>query len=234
VSNVVQTHPQLNPGDPVPGFLADLPDEQAERVLAESLKVDVPAGAVVYREGDPARCFLVLNGLLRSYMSSRDGRQVTFRYGKSGDVMGLASVIGEPLPLTIQAMTASSVVALRADTLRHLLATDPIVARACAEELTRQLNQALEDVAQSAFRSVRQRLARELLDLATETDGPHLAARVSHQELADSIATSREVVTRNLHEMRADGLVETEHDRLVILLDVTGLAREVESARPKG
>jgi CRP/FNR family transcriptional regulator len=108
------------------------------------------------------------------------------------------------------------------------------VARACAEELTRQLNQALEDVAQSAFRSVRQRLARELLDLATETDGPHLAARVSHQELADSIATSREVVTRNLHEMRADGLVDTEHDRLVILLDVTGLAGEVESARPKG
>ena len=50
---------------------------------------------------------------------------------------------------------------------------------------------------------------------------------------ADSIASSREVVTRTLHEMRADGLIKTGHDRLVVLLDATRLARELEAERPE-
>lgn len=214
------------------GFLFDLPPAQADRLLSDSIRIDVPAGGVVYREGDAARCFVVVRGLLRSFISSRDGRQVTFRYGKPGAVMELASVIGEPLPLTVQAMTPSSVVAIRVDFLRRMVETDPTVARVCAEELTRQLNHALEDVAQSAFYSVRQRLARQILDLAVEAAGPRLVAHVSHQELADAIASSREVVSRTLHEMREDGLIETGHDRLVILRDVDGLARAIEG-RPE-
>ena len=192
--------------------------------------MEVPAGAVVYREGEAARCFVVMSGLLRSFVSSRDGRQITFRYGRSGDVMGLGSVLGDPLPVTIQALTKSSVVAIRVDSLRQMLATDAEVARVCAEELTRQLIQALEDVALSAFYSVRQRLARRILDLAIDSEGSHLVATVSHQELADSIASSREVVTRTLHELRMDGLIETRHDRLIVLLDVAGLARELSPA----
>jgi len=211
------------------GFVFNLPSAQADRLLSESIRIDVPPGSVVYRVGDAARCFVVVRGLLRAFISSTDGRQVTFRYGKPGAVMGLASVIGEPPPVTIQAMTPSAVVALRVDLLRRMVETDPIVARVCAEELTRQLNSALADVAQSAFHTVRQRLARQLLDLATESDGPRLVAPVSHQELADAIASSREVVSRILHEMREERLIESGHDRLVILLDVDRLARELEA-----
>jgi len=213
-------------------FLLALPQEQATRLISESIEMDVPAGAVVYREGEVARCFVVERGLLRTFISSHDGRQVTFRYGKSGDVVGLASVIGDPLPVTIQAMTSSSLMAIRVDTLRRMLATDVAVARACAEELTRELNKALEDVAQSAFHSVRQRIARQLLDLAAESGGPELAAQVAHQELADAIGSSREVITRVLHEMRADGLIDSGADRVVVLRDLTELAREADIGWP--
>lgn len=212
------------------GFLFDLPTAQAHRLLSESIRMDVPAGSVVYREGDRARCFVVITGLVRAYMSSGDGRQVVFRYGRSGDVMGLASVIGEPRPVSIQAMSQSSIVALRVDSLRQMFATDPQVAQACARELSRQLHQALDSVAQTAFHSVRQRLAGHLLDLALTADPDgRLVAQVSHQELAEAIASSREVISRTLHEMRIDGLLETGHDRLIILLDVEGLAREADA-----
>jgi hypothetical protein len=56
VSNSVRATGELN-GDPLAaGFLA-LPAAQVERLVAESLELDVPAGAIVYREGDPPRCF---------------------------------------------------------------------------------------------------------------------------------------------------------------------------------
>jgi len=45
--------------DAVPaGFLLELPHSQAELLLSESLQMDMPAGAVIDRAGDPARCFV--------------------------------------------------------------------------------------------------------------------------------------------------------------------------------
>jgi CRP/FNR family transcriptional regulator len=150
---------------------------------------------------------------------------VTVRYARSGDVAGLALVVGGPAPESIQAMTSSLVVALRVDTLRALLATDPGVARACAEELTRQLYRAFDDISEQAFLTVRQRLVRQLLLLATPGEGSHLVVRASQQELADAIGSVREVVTRNLHHLHEEGLVDISRDEVAIV-DPVRLAEE--------
>jgi CRP/FNR family cyclic AMP-dependent transcriptional regulator len=123
-------------------------------------------------------------------------------------------------------MTSASVVAFRVATLRRLIATDAGVASACAEELTRQLYRAMGDISEQAFASVRQRLARHLLDLASMGAGSHLVVGASQQELADAVASVREVVTRNLHELQAEGLIDIARDEIV-LLDPDRLAGEV-------
>lgn len=198
------------------GFLFALPPEAAERLLAEAIRINVPAGAMLYRDDERPRLIVVVKGLLRVFVSSVDGRQVTVRYARSGDVAGLALVIGGPAPWSIQAITGSLVVALRVDALRALLATDPGVARACAEELTRQLYRLLEDISEQAFLSVRQRLARQLLLLATASPGRDLIVRVGQQELADAIGSVREVVTRNLHQLHEEGLINISRDEVEI------------------
>ncbi len=199
------------------GFLFALPRDAAERLLAEAIRINVPAGSVVYREGDRPSLLVVIKGLLRVFLTSVDGRQVTVRYARSGDVAGLALVIGGPAPLSIQAMTSSLVVVLRVDSLRALLATDPRVASACAEELTRQLRRLLDDIFEQAFLSLRQRLARQLLLLATAGPGPNLVVHSGQQELADAIGSVREVVTRNLHQLRDEGLIAISRDEVAIL-----------------
>ena len=200
--------------------------EAAGRLLAEAIKINLPAGALVYRDEESPRLIVVVKGLLRVFLSSADGRQVTVRYARSGDVAGLALVVGGPAPESIQAMTSSLVVALRVDTLRALLATDPGVARACAEELTRQLLRAFDDISEQAFLTVRQRLVRQLLLLATAGDGSHLVVHASQQELADAIGSVREVVTRNLHHLHEEGLVDISRDEVAIV-DPVRLAEEV-------
>ncbi len=129
---------------------------------------------------------------------------------------GLALVVGGPAPESIQAMTSSLVVALRVDALRALLVTDPGVARACAEELTRQLYRALDDISEQAFLSIRQRLVRQLLLLATAGAGRELLVHASQQELADAIGSVREVVTRNLHQLHQEGLIDISRDEVAI------------------
>ncbi len=205
------------------GFLVALPRAAAERLLAEAIRINVPAGALIYREDESPRLIVVIKGLLRVFLTSADGRQVTVRYARSGDVAGLALVVGGPAPMSIQAMTSSLVVALRVDALRALLATDPGVARVCAEELVRQLYRALDDISEQAFLSVRQRLVRQLLLLATAGPGHDLVVHASQQDLADAIGSVREVVTRSLHQLHEEGLIDISRD-VVVILDPVALA----------
>ncbi len=207
------------------GFLATLPTTAALRLLDDAVRIDVPAGGTVYRDEERGRVIVVLHGLLRTYLSSVDGRQVTIRYSRSGEVVGLALVLGGPAPITIQALTSASVVALRLDVLRTLLETDPAVARACAEELARQLFRAFDEIGDQAFLSVRQRVSRQLLDLAGHTTEGALVARVSQQELADAIASGREVVSRAIHELQQAGLVSSTRAGIVVH-DPIGLSDE--------
>jgi CRP/FNR family transcriptional regulator len=213
------------------GFLFALPREAAERLLSEAIRINVPAGALIYRDDERPRLMVVVKGLVRVFLSSADGRQVTVRYARSGDVAGLALVIGGPAPESIQAITSSLVMALRVDTLRSLLATDPGVARACAEELTRQLHRLLEDISAQAFLSVRQRLARQLLLLATADRGPDLCVHAGQQELADAIGSVREVVTRNLRQLHEEGLINISRDEVTICDPMALTEIAIESAR---
>ncbi len=199
------------------GFLFALPREAAERLLHEAIRINLPAGALVYRDEESPRLIVVVKGLLRVFLTSVGGRQVTVRYAHSGDVAGLPLVLGGPAPMSIEAMTSAQVVALRVESLRTLLATDPGVARACAEELTRQLYRALDDISEQAFLTVRQRLAHQLLLLATAGDGPNLVVHASQQELADTIGSVREVVTRNLRQLHEEGLIDISRDEVAIV-----------------
>jgi CRP/FNR family transcriptional regulator len=210
------------PGD----FLSALPKDAAERLLTGAIKISVPAGGLVYREEETPRVIVVIDGLLRVFLRSADGRQVTVRYARRGGVAGLPLVLGGPGPMSIQAMTSASVAALRVDTLRSMLASDPAVARVCAEELTRQLYLALDDLSEQAFLSVRQRIIRHLLDLATRGSGTLLIVRATQQELADAVGSVREVVTRTLRHLRKEGMLETHRDEIV-LLDPVALSEQV-------
>jgi CRP/FNR family transcriptional regulator len=207
------------------GFLFTLPHDAVERLLAEAIRINVPAGALIYRDEDRPGVLVVVSGLLRVFLSSADGRQVTVRYARSGDVAGLALVLGGPGPMSIQAITGASVLALGVDTLHSLIASEPGVARACAEELTRQLYRALDDISEQAFLSVRQRVIRHLLDLASAGEASHPLVHASQQELADAVGSVREVVTRTLHQLREEGLIDTARDE-VILLEADRLAKE--------
>jgi CRP/FNR family transcriptional regulator len=186
----------------------------------------------VYRDEESPRLIVVARGLLRVFLTSAEGRQITVRYARSGDIAGLVLVIGGPAALSIQTVTSSLVVALRVDTMRTLMATDQGVASACAKELARQMREVLADLSDQAFTSVRQRLARQLLLLATPGPAHSLVVRVSQQELADAIGSVREVVTRNLRQLQAEGLVETQRDEILLtdperLVDAIGPRRQV-------
>jgi CRP/FNR family transcriptional regulator len=92
-------------------------------------------------------------------------------------------------------------------------------------ERLRQLVSIVEGV---TFGSVRQRLARSLLDFGAQAGKPSFPFPVTHQELASRLGTVREVVSRNLSRFQAEGLVRIER-KTISLIDPVGLEREAET-----
>ncbi len=212
--------------------LRSLPVPVQDRLLATGVARTVDAGAALRHEGDDtAHLVLVLSGLLRVFVSDVDGRTMTVRYVRSGGLLGAVSLFAPQftLPGTIQAVTDTEVLQLDARAVRHAADTDVAVARALIDELSDRVIEFLEELPGSAFATVRERIARHLLDLAT-TVGPELVVQVPQQALADAVGTSREVVVRSLRELRESGLIRTGRDGIAIL-DAESLAAEADRRR---
>lgn len=208
-------------------FLGKLPVEVVDRLLAEGERSDYPAGTTIYREGAAPRTALVVQGLLRVYLTSAEGRQVTVRYAREADVLGIAVLVGGPVNVAVQTLAPSSLFRISGPTLTEAAHQDARVAWAVAEELNRRLYETLQQTAINTFGSVKQRVAGHLLDLASAQQRPQgrLVARVSQQELADAVGSVREVVARVLRDLRLAGIVATAPDRVVVV-DAARLQRE--------
>jgi CRP/FNR family cyclic AMP-dependent transcriptional regulator len=216
--------------------LSGLPVDVLGRLLTGSVRATVARGEVTHREGDPApHLDLVLSGLLRVCVTAPDGRTMTIRYCRPGALLGAMSLFARPfaMPATAQAVLDTDVLQLEPRVVQGM-SHDPRVARTLLTELSERGRAFIREIPGGAFSTVRQRVGRHLLDLASDHDrrrpeatdvGSALVATVTQQELAEAVGTVREVVVRVLRELREEGLVDTSRDG-IRLLDPQGLVDE--------
>lgn len=207
-------------------FLSRLPSAVLDQLLAGATVETVPAGMTTYRAGGEPRVSVVVSGVLRTFLVGPDGRQVTIRYARAGDVLGIMTLLGGPAPLHAQALTDSQRLRLDRDMLRDLAHDETAVAWPLIEELTHTVQSLWQEISATAFATVPQRVARHLLEIAAreqEAEGGTLVAHVSQQELADLAGSVREVVARALRELRDEGVVRVSRSGIAIL-DATALA----------
>lgn len=211
--------------------LAGLPEGNRAVLLADAVHLRVPAGSYLRREGDPGpHVELVVAGLVRVFVSAPDGRTLTVRYCRPGALLGAASLFRPDyvMPGGIQALIDSEILALRAPVVQSAAASDLDVAAALLGELSDRVVHLAIELPGSAFGTVRQRVARHLLDLAsTQHHERGLVAQVSQQDLAAAVGSVREVVVRVLADLRREGLVETGRGG-IRLLDPGALAEEAQ------
>jgi CRP/FNR family transcriptional regulator len=201
-------------------FLAELPQAALDRLLSGAVIESVAAGTTTYRAGGEPRPSLIVTGLFRSYFAGPDGRQVTVRYARQGDTLGVVAAHGGPAPLHVQALTEATRLRFETDTLRELASSDAQVAYALLGEITNTVYALWHEIAATAFASVPQRVARHLLEIAAreqEAEGGPLVAHVSQQELADLVGSVREVVARALRELRDEGIVQVNRGGIIVI-----------------
>jgi CRP/FNR family transcriptional regulator len=186
-------------------FLGKLPIDLVREVLDTGRRIDVAAGTLLKQSKAKPGLSIVVEGLVRAFLRSPEGREVTVRYARPGETLGLVQLLGARLDVHAQAVTPTVLWMVSPRRLRELALESAPLAMALAEDCAERVADSAEELAQVTFGSVRQRVARHLLDLAAAEEGA-LVARVNARTLADATGSVREVVARVLKDLEAAGV----------------------------
>jgi CRP/FNR family transcriptional regulator len=180
-------------------FFATLPTHLFAPMLADGFEIEIPARTVASPSLYRSQAALVLEGVARLYVSTPGGREATVGYRRQGDF--LFSCIESSPPMRIQALTACRAWLIPMASFERALNADPRVGSAVANYAGARLYATVSDFRFSLFATVRQRMARHLLELATVGGDGEPVAQVTVQELADAVGSVREVVSREVRDL---------------------------------
>jgi CRP-like cAMP-binding protein len=122
----------------------------------------------------------------------------------------------EPRSAHVIAMEDSSLVVLRREDFEGILSQTPAIALALLREMSRRLRRADEKVGSLVLLDVQGRVARLLLDMASEEGGERITRRLTHHTIAQMIGSSRETVSRTMRELVDKGLIAVQRRDIVI------------------
>lgn len=209
------------------------PKSTWEELIDNAPKLDLPASSQVPATGllDEAAA-AVLDGVVRLYSVTAIGRQLTVRYCRFGDLVGLSSAIAGPAGFRAEAVTAVTLAVLPTEALRAAALGDARFGWSLAQDVAAASIQGVRTLTGRKQRSTLSQLATHLLEWALPSPDGTTVVRANHQQLADASGTAREVVTRALSSLRDCGLVATRRGAVAIL-DVAALSRVADGEEPQ-
>lgn len=209
-----------------PAVAALLPSGAQAAGLAGPL--DVPAGTVLFSENDRCKGFpLVLEGEVRVSRSSGDGRSLELYRVAPGELCLVSSAClfrAEPMSAHGATTRPTKLLLVPPERFEAWLADERFrnfVLGLFADRMA-DLTLLVDAV---AFQRLDRRLAAALLG-----HGPEL--RTTHQALAESLGTVREMVTRVLRRFEREGWIELGRERIRIL-DGAALRACAAAVEPK-
>ncbi len=176
----------------------------------ESLLVPVsqPANKVLFSETQPADGVrVVIEGEVKLSINSTDGRRLSLRIAKAGEVLGLSSTLsGNPYEMTADTLYPAKIAHIARQDFLHFLARHPEAYASVTREVSRSYNLACEQLRLVGLStSVPERLASLLLRWSES--GTRCRVALTHEEIGEFIGASRETVTRTLSVFKNRHLV---------------------------
>jgi|HubBroStandDraft_6_1064221.scaffolds.fasta_scaffold00023_116 CRP-like cAMP-binding protein len=170
--------------------------------------VHITAGALILRAGQLPRIALVVAGIVRVFISTQLGRQMTIRYARAGDLVGLSPYLAGTDEWNAEAITDVSIKVFTFDHVRSAGAHDPELPWSIAQHVAVVMAESLRTVADASGQPIAVRVARHVREMTWRGLDGRAVVHVSHQRLADAVGTVREVVSRELTALRAEGVID--------------------------
>lgn len=209
---------------------------ELKTLAARSVRKLFSAGELLFSEGEPCNgLHIIAQGKVRIFKTSMSGREQVLAVNVPGESVAELPVFdGGPFPASAVAIENAEVAFISRRDFQAYCMEHPEVALKVLQVVGSRLRRLVGIIEELSFTTIRQRLISALLKLA-QTEGRkgplgiEFQLPATHQELANQLGTVRELVSRNLMRLQAEGLLDVDA-RQIVVKDLAGLRALLESS----
>lgn len=213
-------------------LFAALTPAEMRALCARVRKKHFDRGESLFNAGAPCTgLFIVISGKIRIFKLSPTGREMVLAVEGPGSSFAELPVFdGGDYPASASALEDTEALFISRKDFQHFCREHPDVALKVIAIVGSRLRRLVGIIEDLSFTTVRQRLISALLRLAQENgtatnQGLRVELGKTHQDLASELGTVREIVSRNLSRLQAEGFLEVD-GRAIVIKDLSGLKRE--------
>ncbi|MCK4509231.1 MAG: Crp/Fnr family transcriptional regulator [Desulfuromonadales bacterium] len=205
-------------------LFADLSLKELESISCRVTLREFKKGEVILYEEDANKyMYSVLEGEVKVYYSSEDGKESIVAFHGAGESFGEVSLIDQKtIPAMVAAMEKSLVLVIGRDDFFAIIQSQPKVMHKLLLLLSGRLRHSWKQVRMLHFKDASNRVMASIKEMAAERgevgpEGVLLTLRLTHQNIADLTGLTRETVTRIIDKWKKSGLVSLDENRHMLI-----------------
>ena len=195
--------------------------EQALDELAGMMKeVRFTKNNSIISQGEKSRSlYVITSGRAKVFITDEQGHQTIYSFLKKGDYFGELSLLDDA-PRSATVVTLEDITALNLShaNFNEFVNNHPDVCWALFKALSTRMRQMDETIYNLTTRDIYGRLVETLYNQAEEQiDGTLITQKLTHQDLAEMIGSSREMISRIFSDLKQGDYIKVEQKRISIL-----------------
>lgn len=201
-------------------LFSDLSEAQFAYLSGHSTLRSYAKGTIILSEGDEGNSLYVIeSGSVKVFLRDPQGKEVVLSNQGPGEYFGDLAIFDDaPRSASVVAVESCRLRVLSKAAVRQAMLVHPELAQIFLRGLAARIRILTESVRTLALLDVFGRLVRALYSLAREENGSMVIDhRLTQQEIASRIGSSREMVSRIMHDLVQGGYVSLQDGRIVIL-----------------
>lgn len=204
-------------------------------LAARTVRKLFSTGELIFSEGEPCSgLYIIARGKVRIFKTSMSGREQVLAVNGPGESIAEVPVFdGGPFPASAIAVEDVELAYISRRDFNAYCLEHPEVALKVLSVVGARLRRLVSIIEELSFTTIRQRLIAALVKLAqsegkTTARGIEFQLPATHQELANQLGTVRELISRNLMRLQAEGLLDVDA-RQIVVKDMKGLSALLEA-----
>ena len=199
-------------------YFSEIPESNLETIAQTAIQKSYDPDQAIFIEGDrSAGLYIVEKGWFKIIKVSPNGREQVINIIGPGEAFNALSLFADvPNQATAIALESSTAWHIPQEVMLQMLDTYPKLAQAIIKILSGRVQHLVSLVEDLSLRSVESRLARLLLEQASD-ETVHREQWATQTELAARLGTVTEVLSRTLRKLTEEGLIQVSRHQIQIL-----------------
>ncbi len=176
--------------------------------------------AIVFSKGDDTdSLYIVASGKVKAIINDEEGKEIILSLHGPGEYFGeMAFIDQEPRSATVVTKEATQLLIIHRDDFRKKIFSDPEIALNLLKVLLKRLRKATDKIENLAFKDVYGRIANLFLQYSRpEGDTKIIEEKLTHQEIANMIGASREMVSKIMKELIDGGYISINKKQITLI-----------------